>query len=49
MFGAVVTNKRRLLIGNDSKTLDLVQCILPTGYQRITAFATKFSKKLEPK
>ncbi len=49
ILDAVLKNKRRLLIGNDAKTLDLVQRILPTGYQRITAFATKFSKKLEPK
>ena len=49
ILDAVLKNKRRLLIGNDAKTLDIVQRILPTGYQRITAFATKFSKKLEPK
>lgn len=49
ILDAVLKNKRRLLIGNDAKTLDLVQRILPTGYQRITAFATKFRKKLEPK
>ncbi|WP_291369645.1 MULTISPECIES: SDR family oxidoreductase [unclassified Acinetobacter] len=42
---AVQKDKRRLLIGNDAKTLDLIQRILPTGYQRITAFATKLSNK----
>lgn len=42
---AVKKDKRRLLIGNDAKTLDLIQRILPTGYQRVTAFATKFSNK----
>ncbi|MFW1799503.1 SDR family NAD(P)-dependent oxidoreductase [Acinetobacter nematophilus] len=49
MLDAVLKNKRRLLIGNDAKTLDLIQRVLPTGYQKLTAFATKFSKKLEPK
>ncbi len=42
---AVKKDKRRLLIGNDAKTLDLIQRILPTGYQRVTAFATKLSNK----
>ncbi|MGC3820528.1 SDR family NAD(P)-dependent oxidoreductase [Acinetobacter sp. G11] len=42
---AVQKDKRRLLIGNDAKTLDLIQRILPTGYQRVTAFATKLSNK----
>ena len=49
MLDAVLKDKRRLLIGNDAKTLDLIQRILPTGYQKLTGFATKFSKKLEPK
>ena len=49
MLDAVLKDQRRLLIGNDAKVLDLVQRILPTGYQKITAYATKFSKKLEPK
>ncbi|MBJ9951827.1 MULTISPECIES: SDR family NAD(P)-dependent oxidoreductase [Acinetobacter] len=49
MLDAVLKDKRRLLIGNDAKTLDLIQRVLPTGYQKLTAFATKFSKKLEPK
>ena len=46
ILDAVLKNKRRLLIGNDAKTLDLIQRILPTGYQRITAMATKLSKRL---
>ncbi|WP_445116889.1 SDR family NAD(P)-dependent oxidoreductase [Acinetobacter sp. WZC-1] len=47
---AVLKDKRRLLIGNDAKTLDLIQRILPTGYQKITAgFAAKMSKRSEPK
>ena len=49
ILDAVLKNKRRLLIGNDAKTLDLIQRVLPTGYQRITAMATKLSKRLEPK
>ena len=49
MLDAVLKDQRRLLIGNDAKVLDLVQRFLPTGYQKITAYATKFSKKLEPK
>ena len=42
---AVQKDKRRLLIGNDAKTLDLIQRILPTGYQKVTAFATKLSQR----
>ena len=49
ILDAVLKNKRRVLIGNDAKTLDLIQRVLPTGYQRITAMATKLSKRLEPK
>lgn len=45
ILDAVQKNKRRLLIGGDAKTLDLMQRILPTGYQKITAFATKMGKK----
>ena len=41
---AVQKDKRRLLIGNDAKTLDLIQRILPTGYQKVTALATKWSQ-----
>ncbi|MAK30557.1 SDR family NAD(P)-dependent oxidoreductase [Acinetobacter sp.] len=43
---AVRKDKRRLLIGNDAKTLDLMQRIFPTGYQKVTPFATSLSKKL---
>lgn len=49
ILDAVLKNKRRLLIGNDAKTLDLIQRILPAGYQKITALATKLSKRLESK
>ncbi|NHC03111.1 SDR family oxidoreductase [Acinetobacter sp. 187] len=46
---AVQKDRRRLLIGNDAKVIDLMQRVLPTGYQKVTAFATKLSKRLEPK
>lgn len=49
ILDAVLKNKRRLLIGNDAKALDIMQRILPQGYQKVTAFATKLSKRLEPK
>nr|WP_174507158.1 SDR family NAD(P)-dependent oxidoreductase [Acinetobacter sp. Marseille-Q1620] len=49
ILDAVLKNKRRLLIGNDAKTIDIMQRVLPTGYQRVVAFATKLSKRLEPK
>lgn len=42
---AVQKDKRRLLIGNDAKTLDFMQRVLPTGYQKVTAFVTNMSKK----
>lgn len=41
---AVQKDKRRLLIGNDAKAIDLIQRILPTGYQKIMAFATKMGQ-----
>ena len=46
ILDAVLKNKRRLLIGNDAKALDLIQRVMPTGYQRITSFATKLGKRL---
>ncbi|SPL68956.1 SDR family NAD(P)-dependent oxidoreductase [Acinetobacter stercoris] len=49
ILDAVLKNKRRLLIGNDAKTIDIMQRVLPTGYQRVVAFATRLSKRLEPK
>jgi short-subunit dehydrogenase len=42
---AVQKDKRRLLIGNDAKAIDLMQRILPTGYQRVMALATKLGNK----
>lgn len=41
---AVKKDKRRLLIGNDAKALDLLQRLLPTGYQKVIAFASKSKK-----
>lgn len=46
---AVQKDRRRLLIGNDAKAVDLMQRVLPTGYQKVTAFATKMSKRFESK
>ncbi len=45
ILDAVQKNKRRVLIGNDAKSIDLMQRVFPTGYQRVTAFATQLSKK----
>lgn len=42
---AVQKDKRRLLIGNDAKAIDLIQRILPTGYQKVIAAATKLGSK----
>lgn len=45
ILDAVQKDKRRLLIGNDAKALDMIQRILPTGYQRVTALASRLGKK----
>ncbi|MFW1754575.1 SDR family NAD(P)-dependent oxidoreductase [Acinetobacter wanghuae] len=42
---AVQKDKRRLLIGNDAKAIDIMQRVLPTGYQKVIAFATRFSQR----
>ena len=42
---AVQKDKRRVLIGNDAKAIDLIQRILPSGYQHVTALASKLGKK----
>ena len=47
ILAAVQKDKRRVLIGNDAKSLDLIQRILPTGYQKVTAMATSFSKRFK--
>lgn len=47
ILAAVQKDKRRVLIGNDAKSLDLIQRILPTGYQKVTAMATTLSKRFK--
>lgn len=47
ILNAVQKDKRRVLIGNDAKSLDLIQRILPTGYQKVTAMATSLSKRFK--
>lgn len=42
---AVQKDKRRVLIGNDAKAIDLIQRILPAGYQRVISLANTWSKK----
>ena len=42
---AVQKNKRRLLIGNDAKALDLLQRLLPAGYQKLLNYASQWSNK----
>lgn len=42
---AVQKNKRRLLIGRDAKIIDLIQRILPTGYQWLLTCAMRFGNK----
>jgi len=46
ILAAVRKDKRRLLIGNDAKVLDLMQRFLPTGYQRVSEFGTKLTNKM---
>ena len=48
MLDAVLKDKRRLLIGNDAKTLDLIQRILRLDIKKLQVLR-QFSKKLEPK
>ncbi|MHA3891999.1 SDR family NAD(P)-dependent oxidoreductase [Acinetobacter sp. GXMZU3951] len=47
ILNAVQKDKRRVLIGNDAKSLDLIQRLLPTGYQKVTAMATSLSKRFK--
>lgn len=42
---AVRNNDRRLLIGNDAKILELIQRVMPSGYQRVVAFGTKLQQR----
>ncbi|RSR93211.1 SDR family NAD(P)-dependent oxidoreductase, partial [Acinetobacter baumannii] len=43
---AVRKDRRRLLIGADAKAVDMIQRILPQGYQKIFATATAFQTRL---
>jgi short-subunit dehydrogenase len=43
---AVRKNRRRLLIGADAKVVDVIQRILPQGYQKIFATATALQTRL---
>lgn len=46
ILNAVRNNDRRVLVGNDAKVLDLVQRILPTGYQKLFQMGSKLQAKL---
>ncbi len=45
ILDAVRNNDRRVLIGNDAKMLDLVQRVLPTGYQKLIGMGSKWQNK----
>lgn len=45
ILAAVIKDKRRLLIGSDAKAIDLIQRILPTGYQKLTGLLMGLGKK----
>jgi len=42
ILNAVLNNDRRVLIGNDAKVLDVIQRILPTGYQKLVKMSSKW-------
>lgn len=42
---AVRNNDRRLLIGNDAKVIEMLQRIMPAGYQKVMAFGTKLQQR----
>lgn len=44
ILDAVKKGQRRLLIGNDAKTLDVIQRVFPSHYQKVTSLLTKLSK-----
>lgn len=47
---AVQANKRRILVGNDAIVIDLMQRLLPTGYQKIiVGFTQRFAAKKKAK
>ncbi|RYY78431.1 MAG: SDR family NAD(P)-dependent oxidoreductase [Moraxellaceae bacterium] len=43
---AVRNNDRRLLIGNDAKVIEMLQRIMPAGYQKVMAFGTKLQQRV---
>jgi hypothetical protein len=47
ILNAVLTNKRRILIGNDAKALDLIQRILPSGYQRLMQLGSQLRERFK--
>lgn len=49
ILDAVLHDRRRLLIGNDAKIIDLVQRVLPTSYQRVIVAASKLQNRSNKK
>jgi short-subunit dehydrogenase len=45
VVGAILKNKRRLLIGTDARVIDLVQRALPTAYQTLLVAGAKARRK----
>lgn len=44
---AVLKNKRRVLIGNDAKALDVIQRLLPSAYQRLMQIGSQLHDKFK--
>lgn len=47
ILDAVLKNKRRVLIGNDAKALDLIQRLLPSAYQRLMQMSSQLRDKFK--
>ena len=47
ILDAVLKNKRRVLIGNDAKALDLIQRLLPSAYQRLMQMASQLRERFK--
>lgn len=47
ILDAVLKNKRRVLIGNDAKALDLIQRLLPSAYQRVMQMGSQLRDKFK--
>ncbi len=45
ILDAVRNNDRRVLIGNDAKIIDLMQRVLPTGYQKVIELGSKWQNR----